>query len=323
MLKDPLIYILILNWNGKEDTLACLTSVRELEYAPFQVVVIDNGSEDGSFPILVEKFPEVIFLQNGANLGYARGNNAGIFYALHQGAEAILLLNNDTIVSKDLLTKLALAAIQHPKGGIFGVKSLHFYQEDKIDRFGELWYPEAAQFFSPYQNRSSLGPISSFCVDAVCGCCILIRREVFDQIGFLDPRFFLLWEESDFCLRAKKKGFEIWAISDAIIWHKVSASFSGKPLMHYYWWRNRLLFIYKNFSRKERYRLYQKVIWKEAFKECRHYFLKSLEAFFFQKFSPKKLTLSKKKKLQKYRAGCLGIWDYLRGKFEGPIPPVF
>ncbi len=317
-MNDPLVYILILNWNGKEDTLSCLNSLQKVVYSFFEVVVVDNGSSDCSEEAIISRFPQYTFLQNGKNLGYAEGNNRAILYALAKGADAILLLNNDTIVSPDFLSQLVKAKKDFPKGGVFGSKSLNFFDPDTIDHTGGIWENTKAEFFCLDKGKKDYER-APFLVDYVSGCSLLIEKRVFEKVGLLDERFFLLWEESDFCMRAKKTGIQIVSVPYSKVWHKISASFSGKPLLHYYWWRNRLLFLEKNFTKKERKALYKTCILKEIRREFRHFFCKALEAFFLGLFSPKKLTPKKREKLQRYKAGCKGIFHYFRKKFYGPI----
>ncbi len=314
----PLIYVLILHWKGKKDTLSCLASLEKVDYSPFETVVIDNGSFDSLEEEIHKKFPSVFFLQNGKNLGYAEGNNRGILYALSQGAQAVLLLNNDTIVSPDFLTELVETKKAFPRGGIFGSKSLSLSLPDTIDHIGGFWKEEIAEFVCHDKGKPNYKS-PPFLVDYVSGCALLIEKQVIEKIGLLDARFFLLWEEADFCTRAKKEGFEIVAAPSSLIWHKVSASFSGKPLLHYYWWRNRLLFLKKNFPFNKRKALYRACIFSEILREFRHFLLKGLEAVFLKILSPQKFSEEKQQKLKRYKAGCKGIWDYFLKKFHGPV----
>ena len=114
---------------------------------------------------------------------------------------------------------------------------------------------------------------------------IPIKKEVIETIGMLEEKFFLIWEETDFCYRAKKAGFEIWTVPTAKIWHKISASFSGgKPHMHYYWWRNRLLWINRNLSKKEKRELYLSLLLKEMYKTTKRYYVQTLLFFITRPF---------------------------------------
>ena len=155
-------------------------------------------------------------------------------------------------------------------------------------------------------------------VDYISGCALMMHISVPRMIGLLDERFFLLWEESDFCARARRAGFEIWTAPKAKIWHKVSASFTGgKPHMHYFWWRNRLLFIQNNCNPKEKRKLYSSVIIPEITKTIKLTFLKTAEIFFLKSlFRP---NPAKEQKARRYRAGARGIFHYFLGRFgNGP-----
>ena len=153
-------------------------------------------------------------------------------------------------------------------------------------------------------------------VDYGCGAALFIHRSVFEKIGLLEPRFFLFWEETDFCCRAKRVGFETWTAPKAKIWHKVSSSFTGgKPQMHYFWWRSRLLWIERNCTVEEKKALYRKIIFPEFWKSARHYILKSLQAFFSRK-------AESKQKAMRLKAGCLGAMHYWMKRF-GNCPKSF
>lgn len=136
---QPQVFIIILNWNGKTDTLACLNSLQKITYSNQEVVVIDNGSSDDSVAQIKTLYPEVIILETGENLGYAEGNNVGIRYALEHHAEFILLLNNDTIVAPDVLDQLANAALQNPEAGVFGATLFYMDKPDTVWFAGAQW----------------------------------------------------------------------------------------------------------------------------------------------------------------------------------------
>ncbi len=298
----PKVAVIILNWNGKKDTLSCLASLTKQNYPNFEILVVDNGSEDDSLSTILQAYPYISLLETFHNLGYAKGNNLGIQHALKKHADYLLLLNNDTILDPAFLTKLVEFASLKPKGGIFGGKVLKLARPDTFDHMGGYWNPKTAKFCSLYFGEKDMGQLhTSIEVDYICGCAILIKQEVIQKVGSLDPRFFLLWEESDLCMRAKKKGFEVWLTPAATLWHKGSASFSSKAEMDYYWWRNRLLWIEKNCSRKEKALLYARIVIKECFKIYR-----------------RRLCKRKDPNFERYKAGCRGIYDYYKKNF-GPL----
>jgi len=146
-------------------------------------------------------------------------------------------------------------------------------------------------------------------VDYVCGAALFAHRSVFETIGLLEPRFFLFWEESDWCLRAKRNGYEIWTAPQAHVWHKVSASFTGgKPQMCYFWWRNRLFWIERNCTSQERREIYRRVLLPEIRKLVRLFLLRSLQRLF----------LHRSQQLLSYRASLAGIRDYYLRRFGNP-----
>jgi GT2 family glycosyltransferase len=308
--------VVILNWNGKNDTLACLASLQNGE--ALEIIVVDNGSQDDSVAEISKQFPGVTLLKTGKNLGYAGGNNVGIEHALKQGADLVLLLNNDTIVDRYFIAALLKSTQEHLNVGIFGAYPLRFNDPEKIDHLGGRWNPKTASF-----DLMGLGAGKGFktdqTLDYVCGCSILIRREVFETIGLLESTFFLFWEEADFCMRAKKAGFALGISYEALLLHKVSASFvGGTPHKTYFWWRGRCLWIERNCSKEEKERLYQTVL----LPELRHLFklrlLKTLQFLLLTLLQKKNLS-QKKGKLLQYRAALEGYRDFRKASFgSGP-----
>jgi GT2 family glycosyltransferase len=310
--------VVILNWNGKNDTLACLTSLQNSEAPAFDTIVVDNGSTDDSVLEIAKRFPQVALLETGKNLGYAGGNNIGIEHALKHGADLVLLLNNDTIVDRHFVKALINSSQDQPNVGIFGAYPIRMTDPEKIDHLGGRWNSSTATF-----DLIGLGASTGFktdqSLDYVCGCSILIRRQVFEKIGFLEPTFFLFWEEADFCMRAKKAGFGIEICYEALLLHKVSASFvGGTPHKTYFWWRGRCLWLERNCSKEEKDRLYQTVL----LPEIRHIFklrlIKSVQ-FFLNKLVQRKNLSQKKGKLLQYKAALEGYRDFHKASFgSGP-----
>ncbi len=313
------VAIILLNWNGKNDTLECLTSLHKLQYPHYEIILVDNGSKDHSVDSISEQFPYLRIIETFCNLGYAGGNNAGIDHAMNTNADFFLLLNNDTIVAPNLLQAFLQSAKEKPQGGIFGAKILRYHEPDVIDHIGGKWNQSIAEFESYGRGRKKEAISEMAKVDYVSGCALFVRREVFLKIGKLDSAFFLLWEETDFCYRAKKMGFEIWTAPAAIVWHKISGSFSGKALMHYYWWRNRLLWIEKNLSKEERGKIYRKILLKEIIKIYKLNSLKTLQLLLYRFLFPNKITEKRVLALKRYKAGCKGIRDYFFKRFGGPV----
>ncbi|MES2272922.1 MAG: glycosyltransferase family 2 protein [Chlamydiota bacterium] len=310
----PKIWVILLNWNGKKDTLECLASLEKVNTPNFQTLVVDNGSTDDSVTTLRAAYPEILILETGANLGFAGGNNSGIEWALRHKADWILLLNNDTVVDPEFLNAFLKAAKENPRAKILGAKIYRYSDRLRIDHLGGFWDPKIAEFESPASGQLDDNPyqfVDMEPVDYVCGAALFMHRSVPEKIGLLESRFFLFWEETDFCFRAKRAGFETWTAPEAKIWHKVSSSFTGgKPHMHYFWWRSRLLWIERNCTPSEKRTLYLRIVIPELWKSLRHYTVKSLMGIFTQTKDPLRLE-----KIRRMKAGCYGALDYFRGRF--------
>lgn len=307
------VLIIVLNWNGKHDTLECLASLSALNAS---VLVVDNGSTDNSVAAIRERFPEISILETGKNLGYAGGNNAGISWALKKSFEWILIFNNDAAAAPDLIDRFLEAAEKEPSAKILGAK-IYSTKDQRIEHLGGFWDSASGEFFFP-----AVGEFDNGChekmekVDMVCGCAFFMHRSVPETIGLFEEQFFLLWEESDFCARAKRAGFSIWTAPKAKVFHKGSASFTGgKPHLQYFWWRNRLLWIQRNCSKKEKRQLYFRLLMPEMFRCGKLALLKTLQLLFTS-------DRSRKQKARRYRAGCRGIFHYFLGRF-GDCPAVY
>lgn len=257
------IFLIILNWNGKEDTLECLASVKRLEIGGCQleVVVVDNASTDGSVEEIKTRFKEITILQNNRNLGFAEGNNVGIKYALAHGTDYIILLNNDTLVDKNLINKLLKAMEKDRTIGIVGPK-IYFapgfeYHRDRYkaeERGKVIWYAGGKiDWQNIYASHRGVDEVDHGQYDKeeetdfVSGCAMMVRKEVFEKIGLLDARYFLYYEDNDLCQRAKRAGFKIFYTPWAFLWHKNAASSEqpGSWIHQYYQTRNRFLFGFK------------------------------------------------------------------------------
>lgn len=255
------ILIVILNYNGGDNTLSCLQSLDSL-FIPvntkLEIIVVDNASKDDSVRKIKTGYPSVIVLQNKENLGFSEGNNIGIRYALSNGADYVLLLNNDTIVDKNLLKELLIASengknigIVSPK--IYFEKGFEFHKDRYKDNdLGNvLWYAGGVMDWKnvlghhrgvdevdhgQYNKEEDLGYAT--------GCCMLIKKEVLEKIGLFDKRYYLYYEDNDLNVRVKKAGYKIIYAPKAILWHKNagSAGGSGSSLQDYYIARNRMLF---------------------------------------------------------------------------------
>lgn len=246
---SPKVFIIILNWNGWEDTIECVESCLKLAYANSSILIVDNASSDDSEVILRERFPDIDIIQTGKNLGYAGGNNVGIRFALENGADYVWLLNNDTVVHPAALDEMVRVAELDPTTGMLGPKILLHSRPEYLNCVGS-----AINLITGQPNLIGLGEKDDGRFDEVkemdtlSGCSLLVSKDVVDAVGLLDEKFFLFYEETDWILRAKRAGYRMLYVPGARIWHKVSASVGGhqSPLMLYYMTRNNPLLMRQN-----------------------------------------------------------------------------
>jgi len=223
---SPNVFIVILNWNGIEDTRECLDSLSKLEYDNFKVVVVDNGSTDGSVEVLREKYPDIEVIENRDNLGFTGGNNVGMRHAMERGAEYVWLLNNDTIVEGGALQKLVRSAESSKKVGLLNPYIYYFDDRNTLQFRGSVVDWESFSIRKLSTDKPENGSVEGSRT-ALWGTALLIKRRVVDTIGYLDERYFAYYEDEDYCLRAIKKGFECAVVAEAKIYHKDSRSTGG------------------------------------------------------------------------------------------------
>jgi GT2 family glycosyltransferase len=235
----------VLCYNGVALTLECLKSLRCLDYVSVDILIVDNASRDDTPAAVRAQFPEVMVVETGANLGFAAGNNVGLRYALEQSYDYALLLNNDTEVAPDFLDRLVRAAEADPAIGAIG-PTIYYHE-----RWDLIW--SAGGVIDWRHGRSAMRGIGepdrgqyrdAADVDFVSGCALLCRCAALERAGLLDERFFIYYEETEWCVRAARAGFRIVHLPTARIWHKIPLdSRADQPYVAYYMTRNRLLFL--------------------------------------------------------------------------------
>lgn len=246
-MKKEKTAIIILNFNGLPYILDCLESVfrfQDYKALGVEVMVVDNNSIDRSVELIRKQFPQVRVFKNKSNLGFAGGNNTGIKYALKNNFDRILLLNPDTIVVKDFLRPLGKLINSDKKIGIVAPVLIGKEGEKTIFALGAKVNLVLGRTKHKHLIKKPKNPLEQ---ELVSGCCMLVKKEVFEKIGLLDERFFLYFEDSDFCLRAKKAGYKIYVEPKSFIFHKTSQSLGGLSLkkIKYNLWSN-FLFINKH-----------------------------------------------------------------------------
>ncbi|MDO8546786.1 MAG: glycosyltransferase family 2 protein [Nitrospirales bacterium] len=242
-LAVPHVAVVILNWNQEALTADCLASLRKVEHSCLKVILVDNGSLPESVDRLERDFPEVTLVRLPENRGFAGGNNVGIERALKDGVSHILLLNNDTLVQPTFLQPL-LDGLDNPGVGVVGPRIYHhpdvqriWFAGGMIDwKTGRQWHSGAGEL----DHGQWSVPRD---VDYVTACCLLAPARVFQEVGGLDERYFIYFEETDWNLRARARGYRCRYVPDSRIYHKVSQAMkTGSPTSDYYYARNRLLF---------------------------------------------------------------------------------
>lgn len=220
------LYIVIVNWNLKEDTLACVDSLIIAGAQVDHIIVVDNASSDGSVEALRQRFSATLpIIESNENLGYASGNNLGIQFALDQQAEWVLLLNNDTVVAPDLIHKLETTTLNYPEYSIVAPIIYYFDHPETIWYLGDHLVPGTLITMNKYRGKQEpQGFPAVIPVDFVSGCGMMINRKVFEDVGYFDSSLFMYGEEVDFCWRAQLAGSRLACATRAKIWHRVSIS---------------------------------------------------------------------------------------------------
>ncbi|MFH1876766.1 MAG: glycosyltransferase family 2 protein [Candidatus Omnitrophota bacterium] len=256
MINQPKIFIVLLNWNGLRYTPACLTSIGAIDYSNYEVIVVDNASTDGSSKVIKKLFPEIVLIENHTNLGYAGGNNVGIRYALKSGADYIFILNNDTLVNREILSVLVAAALNEKNAGSLGCKIVYYEDSSRLQHAGGIITDKSIMHaFNRGEREQDCGQYDTIAqVDYITGAAIFLSRSTIEKVGFFDERFFLYWEDTDFGLRIKNAGLRNIYVPAARVRHKVAASTdnAAHPGIYYYLSRNRLLFAKKHGFVKKR-----------------------------------------------------------------------
>ncbi len=237
----PLVFVIVLHWQGSHYTRACLASLRALSYPNFKVLLVDNGSPDGSGKSIASQFPEVAFLATGENLGFSGGCNAGIKFCLDAGAEWIWLLNNDTRVDRDSLTTLMKVAQASPDAGALGGVVLSGGGDEfAASGPGEIDFMRAKTYL---RQLNSAGAESVKC-QWLSGSNLLLRSKALKRTGLFDERYFLYFEDTDLCHRLTRAGWSCLLVPGARVEHAGGASTQGERSYWraYYYTRNRLVF---------------------------------------------------------------------------------
>ncbi len=246
-MPEPTVAAIVLNYNGKEVTLLTLSSLVELDYPALDLVVVDNGSTDGSFAAVAAAYPDVVQLRVDDNQGISWGLNHGLRGALERDYDYLLVLNNDVEAAPDMLTELVRVAETDPAIGCVGPKT--YYHGDR----NRLWSTGGILRFKESVTRErGMGEIDRGQyerdeeVPYVNGCSMVMRRAAVEAAGLWDPSYYLGVEDADWCVRAKRHGFRCYYAHRARLWHMVSASIGVyKPGRTFHTGRSTAIFVRK------------------------------------------------------------------------------
>lgn len=231
------IAIVLINYKQPELTIDCIKSIRKSTYKQYEIIVVDNNSGDNSCEVLGRE-TDVTYIQSAVNDGFSSGNNIGIKYAKDHHFDAVMLLNNDTVIAPDMIEILIK---NYSEDKIFTPSMMYYSDPDKIWFGGGHIDFLRAKGVHEHQNEINVKDHNRK-ITFSTGCCMLIPMVVIDKMGMLDDRFFMYCEDLEYSLRAYKQGITIDYIPDAKLWHKVGASSAPHSALNvYYDTRNRLM----------------------------------------------------------------------------------
>lgn len=246
--KKKKIFLVILNYNGWQDTIDCVRSLDKLGPNEFEVVIVDNASTDNSYSILKKAInsSNVVIIRNKINLGYAGGNNMGITYALAQGADFICILNNDTLVEDDFISPCIQILEADATVAFVGPAIVNIHNDLIQSTGGDIFINRAIG--TQKNNNKSLKDIPEMIeCGYIGGACLLFRADMIDILGLIPESYFLFYEETEWCYQAKRKGYRNLCLGNVMIRHKGSVSIKKTTgLNEYLLNRNRIVFLRRN-----------------------------------------------------------------------------
>ncbi len=224
-MSAPTVAVVILNWNLPDDTNTCVDSVLRSDYPHVLTVVVDNGSTPENIARLRTSEQGAELVRNEQNLGFAEGCNVGVRYALEHGADYVLLINNDTTIAEDMISRLMAVAQANPQLGVIGPLIFYASAPEQVWFGGQRFWRQLYMVRRDFDPRKERQPVVD--VDFISGCGLLAPRAVWEQVGLLSRDYFMYYEDLDFCVRVKRHGYRLACVPAAKMWHAVSASSGG------------------------------------------------------------------------------------------------
>lgn len=245
------VLIVIVNWNGKDDLLELLASIQKLNYPKdyYKILVIDNGSKDGSQATVSITYPEVRILKNKLNVGYVKAVNQGIECGLNMEVDYIWILNNDVVVEENSLKRLVEIGQQDENIGIIAPVIYSYNSPKSIDNIGykiNFWTGRLKKLKNGIDIFEDIKEKFAD-VDSILGCSNLIKASIFKKIGLFQTIYELYFEETDFNVRARERGFRVVVVREAKVWHK-NASTMNKIIFRRAYLLLRNLFLFELFN---------------------------------------------------------------------------
>jgi len=238
-MKKGLVSIIIINWNGKEHLKKCIPSVLENSYKNFEIIIVDNGSTDGSLQYVGDKFPKTVIIRNKTNLGFAQANNQGVNKSR---GEMILFLNNDTVVTKNFLTDLVTKLNSDKEIGACQPKILLLEKKDRLDSIGSFLTNTGFLYHYGFEARDAKKLDKEITLFSGKGSCLLFKKSVLNEIGHFNEDFFAYFEETDLCWRLWLAGYKLYYVPQAKIFHKSwgTARKLKQETINYHSFKNRI-----------------------------------------------------------------------------------
>jgi GT2 family glycosyltransferase len=257
--------IVIVSLNLKEDTLACIDSLIQAGAALEELIVVDNGSTDGTVEAIHNKYGDKIaIIANAENVGLSLAYDQGAQRAFDQGVEWVLLINNDTEVAPDFFSAIEQALAKNQDYQLFHPAVMYYSDPDIIWHIGSKRIPGTLIWRDMYRGKPYSPEWPELLpMDCISSCAMLIPREVYEKVGLFEPKFIIYWDEVDFCWRAHLAGYRMAAITKARVWHKVSKTMNQtKPRARYLYIRNQLYFYRKSAHGLQRPLMYAFLLYK-------------------------------------------------------------
>lgn len=247
------VALILLNWNTPVHTANCIISLKQFcNEALFDIIIVDNGSTDGSLSLLRSQFPELIYIENNENLGFAEGNNRGLVYSIEKGYTYSLVINTDTVVDEDIISKLRIHMDSHPEAAATQPAIYWMYDKNSIWNGEGSFNQLLGLTVSSKKVPDTTDPKNYKAAEWVTGCCMLIRNNALIKSGLFNSKFFLYYEDVELSFRLRKFGYEVHYYPSCKMYHEagVSAKVAApekegfvSPIIHYYMSRNHIWFL--------------------------------------------------------------------------------